>query len=252
MLQTFSNLEALSQAAAALFARLAAVAVKSRGRFSVALSGGSTPRRTYEILAQPPFREEVPWNRIHVFWGDERCVPPSDPRSNTLMARKAWLDQVPVPQTQIHPISCQLDPGAGAREYESLLRDFFGSSPPCLDLVLLGLGKDGHTASLFPDNPALRERERWTATVQVPGEDIHRVTLTPVLINRAAAVAFLAAGAAKAGALREVLQGPRGPLRLPAQVINPDQGELYWLVDREAAKEITIRHRDTEAKRPRE
>jgi 6-phosphogluconolactonase len=245
ILQTFPDLESLSQAAAQLFARLAAEAVKTRGRFSVALSGGSTPRRTYEILAQPPYREQISWDRVHVFWGDERCVPLSDPRSNARLAREAWLDHVPVPQKQTHPISCQPAAGAGAREYESLLRDFFGDSPPRLDLILLGLGADGHTASLFPYDPALIEGEHWTATVQVPGEDIRRVTLTPVLINQTAVVAFLAAGAAKAGALREVLQGPREPRRLPAQLINPDHGEIYWLADREAAKEIKIHHRAT-------
>ena len=249
ILQTFPDLESLSRAAAQLFARLAAEAVESRGRCSVALSGGSTPRRTYEILAQPPYRDAVPWGCVHVFWGDERCVPLSDPRSNARLAREAWLDQVPLPQTQIHPISCHPAPEAGARAYESLLRDFFGDASPRLDLVLLGLGADGHTASLFPYNSALNEAKHWTAAVQVPGEDIRRVTLTPALINRAAVVAFLVAGATKAGALKEVLQGPRDPWRLPGQLINPDHGELYWLADREAAIELKIHHQDTKTQR---
>ncbi len=239
ILQPFPDLERLSLAAAQLFARLAAEAVKTRGRFSVALSGGSTPRRTYEILAQPPYRDEVPWGCVHVFWGDERCVPPSDSRCNASMAREAWLNHVPVPSTQIHPISCHPAQEIGAREYESLFRDFFGGKPPRLDLVFLGLGADGHTASLFPNNAALNERERWTAAVQVPGEDIRRVTLTPVIINQAAVVAFIVAGAAKAGALKEVLQGPRDPRRLPGQLIEPENGELYWLVDRDAAQAMS-------------
>jgi 6-phosphogluconolactonase len=235
ILQTFPDLESLSRAAAELFARLAADAVITRGRFSVALSGGRTPRRAYEILAQPPFREQLPWDRIHVFWGDERCVDPADLRSNARLAREALLDHVPLRKTQIHPFLCHPTPAAGAREYEGLLRDFFGLAALCLDLVFLGLGDNGHTASLFPYDAALDEQEHWTAAVYVPGEDLHRVTLTPALINRTAVVAFLVAGAAKAGVLREVMQKPRDPRRLPAQLINPENGELYWLVDREAA-----------------
>jgi 6-phosphogluconolactonase len=238
ILETFPDLESLSQAAAGLFARLAADAVNTRGRFSVALSGGSTPRRTYEILAQPPFREQVPWGRTHVFWGDERCVDPSDPRSNARLARAALLDHVPLPRTQIHPFLCHPSPAAGAREYEILLRDFFGGGTPRLDLVLLGLGDNGHTASLFPYDPALEEQERWTAAVYIPGEALHRVTFTPTLINRAAVVAFLVAGTAKAGVLREVIQKPRDPRRLPAQLVSPEDGELYWLVDLGAAGQL--------------
>jgi len=238
LIQTYADLESLSWAAAKLFARLAADAVKIRGRFGVALSGGQTPGRTYELLARPPFREQVDWERIHIFWGDERCVPPQDPRSNARLARRAWLDQVPLPPGRIHPISCQPSPAAGAREYEILLRQFCAGTPPGLDLVFLGLGEDGHTASLFPDNAALEEGERWTAAVYVPAQGLHRVTLTPAFINQARVVAFLVTGTAKARALREVLQGPRAPRRLPAQLINPEPGELYWLVDQEAAGEL--------------
>jgi len=239
ILQIFPDLESLSRAAAGLFARLAADAVNTRGRFSVALSGGRTPRRAYEILARSPFREQLPWDRIHIFWGDERCVNPNDSRSNARLAREVLLDHVPLPQTQIHPFLCHPSPAAGAREYEVLLRDFFGGATPRLDLVFLGLGENGHTASLFPEDAALDELERWTAAVRVPGEDLHRLTLTPPLINQAWVVAFLVAGAAKAGGLREVLHGPRAPRRLPAQLINPENGELYWLVDREAAGKTT-------------
>ncbi len=238
IIQTYPDLESLSRAAAALFARQAERAVKDRGRFSVALSGGQTPRRTYEILAQPPFREQVDWRSAHVFWGDERCVPPDDPRSNYRLARKALLDHVPLPQTQIHPFLCHPSPAAGAREYETLLREFCAGTTAVLDLIFLGLGEDGHTASLFPYHGALEERERWTAAVYVPTQGLHRVTFTPAFINQAAVVVFLVAGAAKAGALREVLQGSRDPVRLPAQLINPERGELYWLVGQEAAGQL--------------
>ncbi|MHB8068679.1 MAG: 6-phosphogluconolactonase [Desulfobaccales bacterium] len=238
ILQIYADLESLSRAAAELFVRQAEHGAKVRPHFSVALSGGQTPSRTYEILARPPFREQVDWEQTHIFWGDERCVPPQDPRSNARLARRAWLDHVPLPPSRIHPISCNPSPAAGAREYEVLLREFCAGTPPGLDLVFLGLGEDGHTASLFPYNGALEERERWTAAVYVPAQSLHRVTLTPGFINQARVVAFLVAGAAKAKALREVLQGPRDTRRLPAQLINPEGGELYWLVDQEAAGQL--------------
>jgi 6-phosphogluconolactonase len=238
IIQTYPDLEALSRAAAGLFVRQAKDAVQQRGRFGVALSGGTTPRRTYALLAQSPFREQVPWERTHVFWGDERCVAPDDPRSNARLAREALLDRVPVPPRQVHPISCRTSPETAAREYAAVLREYFGAGPASFDLILLGLGENGHTASLFPGDAALDERVRWTAPVLVADPDLHRVTLTASLLNQAAMVAFLVAGAAKAGMLREVLQGPRDPRRLPAHLINPEKGELYWLVDREAAAQL--------------
>jgi 6-phosphogluconolactonase len=235
MIRVYADLESVSRAAADLIAAQANLAVAARGRFSLALSGGSTPRRTYELLAAPPFKDQAPWDRMHVFWGDERCVPPDDPRSNARMAREAWLDHVPIPAGQIHPIDCAGDPDAAARDYEAGLRKFFAGAAPRLDLVLLGLGDNGHTASLFPGTPVLQERERWAAAVYVAAGDLYRVTLTAPLINQAAHVVFLVAGGAKAAVLRDVLHGPRDPARLPAQLIRPDGGELLWLADREAA-----------------
>jgi 6-phosphogluconolactonase len=235
MIRVYADLESLSRAAADLIAAQANLAVAARGRFSLALSGGSTPRRAYELLAAPPFKDQAPWDRMHVFWGDERCVPPDDPRSNARMAREAWLDHVPIPAGQIHPIDCARDPDAAARDYEAGLRKFFAGAAPRLDLVLLGLGDNGHTASLFPGTPVLQEQERWAAAVYVAAGDLYRVTLTAPLINQAAHVVFLVAGGAKAAVLRDVLHGPRDPARLPAQLIRPDGGELLWLADREAA-----------------
>jgi 6-phosphogluconolactonase len=223
------------------------LAVAARGRFSVALSGGATPRRTYELLAAPPLADQAPWDRVHVFWGDERCVPESDPRSNAHLARAAWLDQVPIPANQIHPMHCAADPAAGARRYEAQLREFFAGQPPILDLVFLGLGDNGHTASLFPGLPVLKEAERWAAAVYVAEQDLYRVTLTAPLINQAALVAFLVAGPAKAGVLREVLHGPRDPARLPAQLIQPHPGELLWLTDLAAAASLAPDGRPVQA-----
>ena len=168
MIQVYPDLESLSRAAADLLVMQAHLAVAARGRFSVALSGGATPRRTYELLAAPPLKDQAPWDRVHVFWGDERGVPRNDPRSNARMAREAWLDHVPIPKDQIHPLDCADDPATAARQYEAELRQFFAGGPPRLDLVLLGLGDDGHTASLFPGTRRLRKgsagplRSIWT------------------------------------------------------------------------------------------
>ncbi len=233
MIRVLSNPEALSRAAAALFVRRARTAIRRAGRFAVALSGGQTPRRAYEWLACPPFRDAVEWTRVHVFWGDERCVPFEDPRSNARMAHEALLDHVPIPRSQIHPIVCAGDPEAAAARYEAALRDFFGERPPRFDLIFLGLGEDGHTASLFPFSPALEEQARWVAAVE--GPDIPRVTLTFPVLNQARWVVFMVAGANKAAILREVQKGPLDPRRWPAQGIRPAAGRLLWLVDRAAA-----------------
>ena len=239
MIQIYPNQESLSFGAARLFVRQAGLACKARGRFSVALSGGHTPQRTYELLAEPPFKDQVAWRQTHVFWGDERCVPPEDSRSNAHVARLHLLERVPIPPHQIHPISCDRSPREAAQDYEDLLRSFFGEGPSRLDLIFLGLGEDGHTASLFPQAPVLKEGKRWAAEVYLPQQDLYRVTLTPSLINQAAVVAFLVAGAAKASILKEVLEGPRDPHRYPAQLIHPSSGWLQWLVDKEAASQLS-------------
>jgi 6-phosphogluconolactonase len=235
LIRVYADPESLSRAAATWFVRQAEAALGARGRFSVALSGGGTPRRTYELLAALPYRNQVDWRRVHVFWGDERCVPWNDPRSNARMAYQAWLRQVPLPGNQIHPIDCTQAPEAAARRYEALLREYFGGGPPRLDLVILGLGENGHTASLFPHTPVLQEQERWAAAVYVADQDLYRVTLTAPLLNQASAVVFLVAGESKAGVLKEVRQGAHDPERLPAQLIRPESGQLLWLVDEAAA-----------------
>ena len=234
----YPDLESLSRAAAELFVRQARHVVHAHGQFFVAISGGQTPRRTYELLAHQPFRDAIPWGKVHVFWGDERCVTPDDPRSNERMARHALLDHVPIPPAQIHPIYCSQAPQETAKQYETLLRTFFARRRVCFDLILLGLGENGHTASLFPEMPVLEERERWVSEVYIAEEDLYRVTLTAPLINRAALVAFLVAGSAKAHILQRVLNGPYTPDSLPAQLIRPSWSDLIWLVDGEAGSLI--------------
>ncbi len=238
MIRICADLDELSRTAAELFATAARRAVAAYGRFAVALAGGETPRRTYELLATPPFRAVVPWQDVHIFWGDERCVPADDPRSNAFMAHRALLDHVPVPPAHVHPIACAGNPQQSAAEYERLLRDFFANGPPRFDLVFLGLGEDGHTASLLPGSSALAEEARWTAVTERSGEEFSRVTLTLPCLNLAKQVVFLVAGAAKARVLHAVLTKAAESASSPARLIQPSDGKPVWLVDQAAASQI--------------
>lgn len=230
--------EALARAAADLFAHLTIEAVNLRGRASVALSGGSTPRRMGEMLAVPPARDRVPWNRLEIFWGDERWVPLDDPESNAGTARRTFLDAVPIPPAQIHRFSTDLpDPDDAASAYAARVQEVIGAGEgvPRFDLVFLGLGDDGHTASLFPETAALSERDRWAVANRVPKLAATRLTLTAPVLNGGREVVFLVGGTGKAAVLASVLQGPESPEHLPAQLIRPVDGRLLWLVDRDAA-----------------
>ncbi len=230
--------EQLMQAAADMVAQLAKQAIIKRGRFSLVLSGGSTPRALYQLLATSPYHDEIEWANVHVFWGDERCVPPDDAESNYRTARESLLDQVAIPPTNIHRICGELSPEDAAKDYAQTLMSFFGAGIPQFDLVLLGMGDDGHTASLFPHTAALDETQEWVVANHVPQKDVWRITLTLPVINAARQVMFLVAGAPKAKRLREVLYGPRQPLDLPAQSVQPTNGNLLWLVDAAAASAL--------------
>lgn len=245
MIRVFNDYEALSQGAAEMFADLADQAISSYGRFSVALSGGNTPRRMHEILTAEPLRKKVRWEMVHVFWGDERCVPPDDPRSNYLMARQTLLDHVPVPSNHIHPIRGDLHPDEAATQYETELRTFFAGQPPVFDLILLGLGDNAHTASLFPHTPVLNEKKRWVADVFVAEQDMYRVTLTAPLINQARDAVFLVSGSDKAAALHSVLEGAYQPHELPAQLIHPSGAHPIWLVDKAASHKLKVEMEET-------
>jgi 6-phosphogluconolactonase len=236
--QIFQDLQALSLAAAERFATLADHALQNSGRFTVALSGGSTPKKLHEVLSGVPFRDRIAWSSIYFFWGDERFVPPDHPDSNYRMAKETLLSRVPVPEKNIFPIVEEsLSARESAAEYESKLRNFFGDATlPRFNLILLGMGEDGHTASLFPHSGALKESIRLVTENYVEKLNADRITMTVPLINNAANVFFLISGASKAKALKEVLQGPNEPERLPAQLIRPHSGELLFLVDEGAGK----------------
>jgi 6-phosphogluconolactonase len=232
----------LARTAADLFVETTRAATAARGRFFVALSGGSTPRTLYLLLASPLFRDQIDWSRAFVFWGDERGVPPDNPESNYRMAREALLFHVPIPAAQVFRMRGEAaDPAAAAALYEQDMRRAFALAPgeqPRFDLILLGLGSDGHTASLFPHTPALHVADRLVVANRVEKLGATRITLTAPAINNAKQVVFLVAGADKADALAAVLEGPRSPDDLPAQLIAPTHGEVHWLVDRAAAARL--------------
>jgi 6-phosphogluconolactonase len=223
----FDTREALFAHAADRFVRIGIEAIRERGRYLVALSGGETPRPLYERLAAS---SELDWAAVDVFWADERSVPPTDPRSNYRSARETLLDRVPIPADRIHRIAGELDPLAAADAYEVELRSVLGAGGR-FDLILLGMGADGHTASLFPRHQALTETERWIVPVHASAEPPWRVTMTLPLINAARHVLFLAAGAEKATAVRDLVDGKP----LPAAMVRPRDGTVTFLVDEEAA-----------------
>jgi 6-phosphogluconolactonase len=245
-LEVLPDAQRLADAAAHRFVSSANAAIEARGRFLVSLSGGSTPRSVYERLAAEPCASSVDWSRVHILWGDERCVPPDHESSNYRMAREALLDHVPVPLAHVHRIRGEDDPAEAAMAYERVLRAVLRTpiGPPRtapasrLDLVLLGLGSDGHTASLFPGSASLQVHGRWVVADYVRAVSMWRVSLTAIVINAAAEVAFVVSGDAKAAIVRQVLEGPAQPHELPAQLIAPAGGHLLWFLDTPAAADL--------------
>ncbi|MGB8260851.1 MAG: 6-phosphogluconolactonase [Terracidiphilus sp.] len=230
----------LASLAATFFVEQARRAVAARGRARIAISGGSTPQAAFSLLADPaePFRDAMPWERVELFWVDERCVPPDHPDSNYRMTRRTLLDRVPIPASQVHRMEGELEPEVAAARYESELRNSFrleGAESPRFDLMALGMGDDGHTASLFPHTEAIHALGQLVVANHVPQKDAWRITLTWPVINHASTVFFLLAGSGKAAVLREVLTGPRDPERLPSQLIWPASGILTVILDKAAA-----------------
>jgi len=232
---------ALAARAAQYFVEQIEAAVQSRGRARVAVSGGSTPKAAFALLADPaqPWRARMPWDKLELFWVDERCVPPDNADSNFRMTREAMLDHVPMSPAQIHRMEGELEPDVAAARYESELRNAFrleGAETPRFDLIELGMGPDGHTASLFPHTEAIHEMGRLVTANHVPQQkDSWRVTLTWPVINQAASVFFLIGGAEKAQRLNEVFMGPHDPESLPSQLIRPSGGILTLILDKAAA-----------------
>lgn len=236
-IRILENAEGVARAAADCFVDITFSSISAQGRFSVALAGGSTPRRTYELLATEEYRNRIAWPKVHIFFSDERCVPPMDADSNYRMADKAMISLLPIPSQNVHRMAGEGDANANASLYEDDLRTFFDGAPePRFDLVLLGMGDDGHTASLFPGTRALSEAEAWVIANWVEKLNTYRITLTPPAINHAANIIFLVTGAGKAERLPQVIRGARDPQKLPSQLIQPVNGSLVWLVDKAAAR----------------
>ncbi|HEY4382491.1 MAG TPA: 6-phosphogluconolactonase [Acidobacteriaceae bacterium] len=231
----------VAAAAAELFTSSVAAAAHLHGVARVAISGGSTPKAMFALLADrsQPYFARVPWDKLHLFWVDERCVPPTDADSNYRMTNEAMISKVPLPAAQIHRMKGELDPAAAASEYEAELRQEFGAAEPAFDILFLGMGDDGHTASLFPHTAALHELTRLAVANHVPQQkQSWRITLTSPVINHAREVVFLIEGAAKTDVLHEVLLGPYDPETHPSQLIRPESGKLAMLLDTTAAAKL--------------
>lgn len=233
----------VAKAAAELFTTSVAVAAKARGIARVAISGGTTPKAMFALLADPaqPFVKEIPWDKLDLYWVDERTVGPDDPDSNYRMTREALLSKVPLPAERIHRMEGELNPEEAAAKYEAVIRNGFrleGAETPTFDLVLLGMGDDGHTASLFPHTEAINDMTHIVVANHVPQKNTWRITLTWPVINQGREVAFLIEGAGKAQVLHEVMQGPYQPDTYPSQIIRPASGKLTLLLDAAAAAKL--------------
>ena len=235
IIKTLQNSQTLAREASMHIIECANEAISDHGYFSIALAGGSTPKATFEMLATVEFAPHIEWEKVHVFWSDERCVAPNHEESNYRMAFNVLLRHSPIPVKQIYRMEGELDPKDAAQAYETKLHSFFGQKPPRFDLILLGLGEDGHTASLFPESKALLERKHWIVANYVRKFASWRLTMTYSLINQAANVSFLVSGKNKAQILRRVLAGRYTPEEIPAQGIRPDRGQLRWFIDADAA-----------------
>lgn len=208
--------------------------------FTLVLSGGNTPKNLYKVLGADEFKDKIDWSRLQIFWGDERAVPITDDRNNAKMAYEILLDNISIPKEQVHAMRTDIEPVFAAKEYEKILRTFFTNTVKSFDLVLLGMGDDGHTLSLFPGSPLIEENDEdeWVKSVYNDEQKMYRITLTPLIVNRSSHIAFMVDGLKKANVLKEVIEGSYKPLQLPSQIIKPASGNLYWFIDKDAAQEL--------------
>lgn len=229
----------VSQHLAAWISQLIQETVSRHGAFTWALSGGSTPKMLYELLAEEPYRSHIPWDKVHLFWGDERFVPLEDSRNNARMAFDTLIDHVGVPKHQVHIMRTDLKPEEAVASYTQLLHQYFTEDGKTFDLTLLGMGDDGHTLSLFPGQPIVHEIQAWVSAYFLKAQDMYRITLTAPVVNRSEHVVFLVCGSSKAAALKQVLEGPYQPDTYPSQVIKPVHGQLHWFLDRAATASLS-------------
>jgi 6-phosphogluconolactonase len=236
-LHIYKNADEVCNALAAWITALINKTLEVKENFTLALSGGETPKKLYQILASDLYKEKINWNRVHIFWGDERLVPFSDERSNAKMAFDNLLDHVNIPSSQIHKIWTDVTPEESAEQYEKLLHQYFDDKQTTFDLVLLGMGDDGHTLSLFPNAEILQDQQAWVKADTIGQKGMKRITLMPSIVNRSSAIVFLITGENKAKVLQEVIENT-ATKEYPSQLIQPANGELHWFLDEEAAKFI--------------
>lgn len=237
---TYSDTDTLSRDAAQYITRLANEAIVTHGRFTLALSGGNTPKKLYGLLAEEPYRSQIDWALVDIFWSDERCVPPDSEDSNYLMAEQVLLSKIPIPASQVHRMPAdQPDRDAASQAYTDEMRRVFATDGiPAFDLIQLGMGPEGHTASLFPHQASLHEQTRLVMPVSVPKPPPPRLTFTPPILNAAHNVLFLVTGTDKADAVHAVIEGPHNPDEYPAQIVQPQNGEVVWMLDTAAAEKL--------------
>jgi len=230
-LKIFKDSTELSKAAAEWIVSLIQKKLATGDRFCLLLSGGNTPKQLYHLLASDQYRNRIDWKGVHIFFGDERVVPFKDERNNGKMAFDSLLSKVPIPKEQVHYIDTSQQPEVAADNYMKLLHEYFDGEDTTFDLALLGMGDDGHTLSIFPGTEAVNEKVKWVISIYLQSQKMHRITLTPVVVNKSAAIAFLVTGAAKAQVLKRVLEETSKPPAYPVQLIHPLSGELHWFAD---------------------
>ncbi|HEX5025908.1 MAG TPA: 6-phosphogluconolactonase [Agriterribacter sp.] len=235
MLHIKNNPAELSLALAEWITTAIQTTLQKQDRFTWVVTGGNSPKALYDLLANSPFKERITWEKLHIFWGDERAVPFADDRNNAKMAYEHLLSKVPVVPAQVHIMRTDIDAEQSALEYEKILWGYFGEEGNSFDLVLSGMGDDGHTLSLFPGTSVIHEKKAWVKAFYLTAQQMHRITLTAPVVNRASRIVFLTFGANKANALHEVLEGTPNVDLYPSQIIQPVSGSLHWFVDKAAA-----------------
>jgi 6-phosphogluconolactonase len=234
-LHIYKNPDELSHALAEWITTEIETRLKQSDRFTWVLTGGNSPKQLYELLSSDPYKNRIDWKKLHIFWGDERAVPFDDDRNNARMTYQYLLNRVPVVKSQVHIMNTAVSPGQSAADYQKILQKYFTNTGNSFDLVLSGMGDDGHTLSLFPHTEVINEKYAWVKSFYLEPQQMHRITLTAPIVNRARKIAFLTFGANKANALKEVLQGEKNVEQYPSQIVQPEEGELHWWVDEAAA-----------------
>ncbi len=237
-LKIFTSKEELADGLASWICDLINATLQNQEFFSLVLSGGETPKMLFQKLSSEQYIGKINWKRLHIFWGDERVVPFDDERNNAKMAFDFLLDKLDIPADQIHKMRVDIEPIFSAKEYEKILHNYFDNTKKSFDLVLLGIGDDGHTLSVFPGSPLLEEHDHWVESVYNEKQQMYRITLTPAIVNRASHIAFMVSGKSKSAILHTIIEDSSKPAVLPAQIIKPENGELYWFLDKDASDDL--------------